>query len=64
MGDLGTPLTEIGSPADIEMDHYVEEDEVDGGFSYVRALDRRGGTYSLIVIVFSHRHRYNLDLGL
>ena len=45
MGDLGTPLTEIGSPADIEMDHYVEEDEVDGGFSYVRALDRRGGKY-------------------
>ena len=39
MGDLGTPVTEVGSPAEIDMDAYVAEESEDGGFRSVNRME-------------------------
>ena len=39
LGDLGTPVSEAGSPADIDMDTYIHSDHMDGGFSHRNSIE-------------------------
>ena len=46
LGDLGTPVAEAGSPADIDMDTYVQSDYMDGGFSQRNSTELKSGIKS------------------